>query len=261
LYITFDDGYEDNALVAAPLLEAYQIPATFFITNKSLSENPSFFWWDILEIIFLKQLNLPVELKLNITHLDILIELDEENNLEYIDIETLLWKANGSVNKRTEAYLKLWNILIGLPPTAQAEIIQELLVWSNVDLTKFDSYKIMNRDMLLDLVNNSYIEIGGHTKSHVSLSQMENEIQENEIRSNKIDIERYLGKELKIFAYPYGRTNEHVNIIVADLKYEAAVTCVSQPILQNSDKMNLGRYQVLNYDAKDLEKMLKKNGF
>lgn len=49
--ISFDDGYIDNYTVARPLLEKYDMPATFFITNGSVGKQTEF-WWDELEHIF-----------------------------------------------------------------------------------------------------------------------------------------------------------------------------------------------------------------
>jgi len=43
--ITFDDGYEDNYVHAAPILEAYALPATFFIVTKWIDSNVVA-WWD-----------------------------------------------------------------------------------------------------------------------------------------------------------------------------------------------------------------------
>ena len=45
LAITFDDGYLDNYEQAAPILEAYQLPATFFITSQFI-ETDTIAWWD-----------------------------------------------------------------------------------------------------------------------------------------------------------------------------------------------------------------------
>ncbi len=261
LYITFDDGYEDNAFVAAPLLESYQIPATFFITNNSLTNSPTFFWWDILEYVFLKQLLLPVNLSINNKYCSVSINLESENNLEYIDIETLLWKGKESVNKRTAAYLQLWQILMALNYPEQQALMAEIILWSKVDLKQLDANKIMNKGILLELQNNPFIEIGGHTKSHLSLSQIEKSVQEVEIKDNKIDLENTLKRELKVFAYPYGRVNSDANTIVSKMGYLAAFTCVHHPITKGFDKLNLGRYQVFNSNASELEKMLKKAGF
>jgi peptidoglycan/xylan/chitin deacetylase (PgdA/CDA1 family) len=42
--ITFDDGYRDNFLVAAPLLQKYQLPATFFVTSQYINTDRVFPW-------------------------------------------------------------------------------------------------------------------------------------------------------------------------------------------------------------------------
>jgi len=42
--ITFDDGYRDNILVAAPLLRKYNLPATFFVTSQYIGTNRIFPW-------------------------------------------------------------------------------------------------------------------------------------------------------------------------------------------------------------------------
>ena len=51
LAITFDDGYACNALVAAPMLESFGYPATFFVVSDAIAR-PEEFWWDQLEFIF-----------------------------------------------------------------------------------------------------------------------------------------------------------------------------------------------------------------
>ena len=49
--ITFDDGYACNALVAAPMLESFGYPATFFVVSDAIARSEEF-WWDQLEFIF-----------------------------------------------------------------------------------------------------------------------------------------------------------------------------------------------------------------
>ena len=50
--ISFDDGYADNFLSAKPLLEKYDLPATFFVPTYFTGSN-NLFWWDELAYIFL----------------------------------------------------------------------------------------------------------------------------------------------------------------------------------------------------------------
>lgn len=47
--ITFDDGYENNARYAAPLLEQYGLPATFFVTGLNAT-GTDILWADFLDI-------------------------------------------------------------------------------------------------------------------------------------------------------------------------------------------------------------------
>lgn len=44
--ITFDDGYRDNILIAAPLLKKYNLPATFFVTSQYIGTKRMFPWDD-----------------------------------------------------------------------------------------------------------------------------------------------------------------------------------------------------------------------
>src|ERR1700732_3720210 len=49
--ITFDDGYACNALVAAPILESFGYPATFFIVSDAI-RRPGGFWWGQFGVFF-----------------------------------------------------------------------------------------------------------------------------------------------------------------------------------------------------------------
>jgi peptidoglycan/xylan/chitin deacetylase (PgdA/CDA1 family) len=46
--LTFDDGYVDNLVVAKPLLESHEVPATVFVTSGYVGAEREF-WWDQVE--------------------------------------------------------------------------------------------------------------------------------------------------------------------------------------------------------------------
>lgn len=51
LAITFDDGYRNNLEVAAPILSAKGLPATFFVTAGFVEERCTPWWYDLREFL------------------------------------------------------------------------------------------------------------------------------------------------------------------------------------------------------------------
>ncbi|MGD9614509.1 MAG: polysaccharide deacetylase family protein [Alphaproteobacteria bacterium] len=62
--ITFDDGYRDNLINAAPALEAHDLPATIFVVSGAVGAGCDF-WWDALARVFLSIPSLPYELRID----------------------------------------------------------------------------------------------------------------------------------------------------------------------------------------------------
>ena len=44
--MTFDDGYRDNLLAAAPVLAEFEIPATVFVPSRIIDGDVSFHWYE-----------------------------------------------------------------------------------------------------------------------------------------------------------------------------------------------------------------------
>ena len=80
ILITFDDGYADNYLTAKPLLEKYDLPATFFISSKNI-DSANEFWWDELADMILQTRVLPQKLVFKTEHTDFYFDLENENVL------------------------------------------------------------------------------------------------------------------------------------------------------------------------------------
>ena len=95
--ITFDDGYIDNYTAARPLLEKYQLPATFFITTGNI-DSGSEFWWDELEQV------VPDELYLNTW--EKLLPLSHERQQQELRRLRLLKSARPEYLSMSSAQLK-----------------------------------------------------------------------------------------------------------------------------------------------------------
>jgi peptidoglycan/xylan/chitin deacetylase (PgdA/CDA1 family) len=59
------------------------------------------------------------------------------------------------------------------------------------------------------------IDIGSHTATHPDLTRIPPDVAEEEIRTSRQIIEDRLGREVSAFAYPFGRSNSSVRVLVA----------------------------------------------
>jgi peptidoglycan/xylan/chitin deacetylase (PgdA/CDA1 family) len=71
------------------------------------------------------------------------------------------------------------------------------------------------------------IEIGAHTRTHPSLTGVaEPEVREAEVKGSREDLERYLGRPVRSFAYPFGDYDAELLALVEHAGYEGACgTC------------------------------------
>ncbi|HVC56957.1 MAG TPA: polysaccharide deacetylase family protein [Stellaceae bacterium] len=78
-------------------------------------------------------------------------------------------------------------------------------------------------------------EIGGHTRNHVSLTELAPDLATDEILANKHWLEDVLGREVRGFAYVRGRHNRTVRRLVAQAGYQYARTVKNLTSTPGSD--------------------------
>jgi peptidoglycan/xylan/chitin deacetylase (PgdA/CDA1 family) len=263
--ITFDDGYIDNYLNAKPLLEKYQVPATFFISSGNLNSSTEF-WWDELEYIFLYTYVLPQILTIQIGDSLIYFDLEEENVLtQDHSILHKMWNAlvHNPPTLRSKLYLKVWEAFMTLSIEEKQECLNQIKIWAGKSYPMRNNYHSMNIEQLKEISSNNLFNIGGHTISHPDLAILQVDKLNHEIRGNKAFLENIISKNLDFFAYPYGRNNGGTELVTAQSGYIAAFTTDPKLILKNSPIYKLGRFHVGNWDGdtfkKFLEKLIKDN--
>ena len=101
--------------------------------------------------------------------------------------------------------------------------------------------EFMSWSMLKEISNSNGL-ILNHSKSHESLVGMDIPTLKKEIEQNQIEIEKKIGKQPKIFSYPYGESSKTVEEVIKMLNYDIAFSQYSAPIHIDQNKYRLPRY-------------------
>ena len=254
--ITFDDGYLNNFTTAMPLLEQYNIPASFFITDSNLvSQQP--FWWDELEHIIIHSEKLPRKLSITSGSENIIFDLENEAELN----DSVKRKHSGFIayeppTLRATLYYKLWQIMSPLLKKDQDALMNQIRDWAGAEQNGSIIEKCMTLQQLKQLAGNTIFTIGAHTKSHPALSYHSKEVQSENIASNKTFLESELQLPINYFAYPSGNFNAETIEVMKELGFKSAFTTNPIPVKGKTDVFKINRFQVNNWNAEKFENKL-----
>lgn len=235
--ITFDDGYACNALVAAPMLESFGYPATFFIVSDAIAKTEEF-WWDELEFIF------------------------HARGFDYQTATRLLPDRAVTRHRYTlltdkrplSPFFAMWQLLRDLSAEERRSYFDQLHKLMGLKNDVRATHRPMTAPELRKLASNSLFEIGGHTATHPSLPTLPPAIQEQEIVSGSRFLEALIGKPVRSFAYPFGDWSPATHDIVIRAGFECAVTAEHRRVTSSDDQFELPRRQALSRNARMLEK-------
>jgi len=257
--ITFDDGFRDNYHTAAPLLEKYKLPASFYIATKLINSD-GMFWWDMIQLLILYTEKLPGVLDITISEKPFHFELDSESILtDSLRNEISKWNYELSIpNKRVELYYRIWEQLKPLSTTERDDVLKELKSWVGETYSSPESSGVMNAAQLQALSKNLLFTIGAHTVNHPALAMQTREEQIFEIKQSKNMLEGWLNKEVNSFAYPYGNYDSMTLGLIKESGLQNAVTTAEKPASRYSGVFELPRYQVKNWNGDEFYKQVSK---
>lgn len=187
--ITFDDGYADNALGALPILEETGVPATFFISTGAIGTDQEF-WWDELERIFLGEWAFPER-----------FELDDSRFGR-------TWPT-GTVAERHVLFEALLRLMKEVDALKREHWLMQLRRWAGAGKEWREFNRAMTVEELQRLCQSRLATIGAHAITHTPLSSLPAAEQRKEIEGSKKQLESWLGREIRVFSYPFGSRRDY----------------------------------------------------
>lgn len=263
--VTFDDGYADSLHTAKALLERYDVPATVFVTTGPEGRSREF-WWDELERVFLKPGELPDRLHLNVRDRQFEWDLGDWASFSEKDVEHhLAWKmpdpdSNGPQSHPTERHnvlFKIYRLIRELNQIERCQTMDRLLESAGVNPVVRTTHRALTLDEVAELERGGLVEVGAHTVNHLDLSTVSAKIQIEQIRRNKVDLERCVGHPLKSFAYPYGLYSDASVAAVRQAGFKHACTCSFRAVKWCSDVFKLPRVAVFDLNCEDFDQCLR----
>lgn len=189
--ITFDDGYENNALVAAPVLADFNMPAAFFLTTGLIGSDACI-WTDRLEIALDRTAARSLQFPGQADSLPLHSVDDKRRAL--IKIKFLL--------KR-----KAWNRAEDMAD----DITRRLGV---AEIVSEEDYRFMHWDQARDLLRAGF-EVGAHTVTHPILSHIPFDEAVLEILDSKQKVLLETGQCCSTFCFPNGKRSDFSAELIA----------------------------------------------
>ena len=221
--ITFDDGYRDNLTFAAPVLQEFALPATFFVIAGLLgSQTPP--WYDYLGGAIASNADEQCRNRV----IALLKRFDVQDNL------TLPDRYDRSDAYRVVAAAKT------LPSDRRGELIGEVCnLVGEPEQPKVDD-RIMDFQELAQLRECGH-EIGSHSLSHEILTLLDETHLAQEVGQSKHMLEAGLGAQVSSFCYPNGDYNAGVVRAVDHAGYQCAVSTGTRLNDAATDRFALNR--------------------
>jgi peptidoglycan/xylan/chitin deacetylase (PgdA/CDA1 family) len=227
--VTFDDGYSDNLGNALPIAETKGVPITIFVTSGLLNRQNGF-WWDRLAALLRSRPQGMGEfclatggqsLRIPLGASDFAADLSEVRR-------HLLPLSVQEIESALDAVSEHWSVVSTPPPDARALMPAELRQLAAAEI----------------------VTIGAHTVDHVRLRGRQKQEQVETITASRMDLERFLGRSVSHFAYPFGRSDDFDDCsvdAVRNANFDDACTTLPGTARPSTDPYRLPRRLVMDW--------------
>ena len=202
--VTFDDGFENNVSIAAPILREFSVPATFYITTGFVEHN-AMSWIDRIEHC---------------------LEAVASGVLQFAWNERShsLATADGKIR-----VLQLIRDCVKTDPRIDPDqVVEEVCAQCGVAEVRHSAEPIdqkMSWEQVARLVDDELFTIGGHSHTHKILSFLSAEDLDVEITTSIDLIHENVGLRVRHYSYPEGLEHCYSNEVIEVLCGKGVVCC------------------------------------
>jgi glycosyltransferase involved in cell wall biosynthesis/peptidoglycan/xylan/chitin deacetylase (PgdA/CDA1 family) len=211
--VTFDDDLASHLDVAAPLLRRLACPATFFLTGAGLDGRHAF-WWQRLQ----------------------------EAADRGLDPRPTA-RAAGLSAPACQSLADLATDVERLPSEARAAVARALSELIGDDPPAY----YLTRPQVRALARAGF-EIGFHTRDHRPLPELTQDELVRVLPEGRARLEAAARRPVTAIAYPHGRADERIAAAAREAGYTDGFAGPGRPITARSDRLLLGRAELLLED-------------
>jgi len=205
--LTFDDGFANNHKYVLPLLDKYQIPATFFVTSIR-KYGYDFLWNDILSIA----------------------GKFGPSEIWYDDQQ--FKRLKGKYQSKQKQVLT--NILRDGNFERKKDVINLLNSEMNFKKKVPEDYWLqMTTDQIKTLSSSKWVTIGSHSLYHNDLTKSSIQDLQYDLKESKAFLESITGREVKALAFPYG---SYTKLVIEQAKSAGFTQILATNFLFKDDK-------------------------
>ncbi|WP_044400330.1 polysaccharide deacetylase family protein [Lacinutrix sp. Hel_I_90] len=193
--LTFDDGYLNNYVYAIPILEKYNVHASFYITT--VHEKTPYLWPDFLDLVSFHTEKEQVVFERNLYQKSIKNEF--------------IW--NG-VSLKNAAKVLPYDVLKLIYTVFKSD-------WNALPPEDYKEYwKLMTEEQIMEIAKNPLFTIGAHGETHVSLIDIPFEEAKREVLASKQKLETICKQPITEFAFPFGFYNKEIAEYCKEIGFE-----------------------------------------
>ena len=222
--LTFDDGYLEHLMLAAPVLTDLGLPATFYVTTAQLDQEAEFYW-DTLDRV--------------------LLDVEPGSLPQVMDLfgDGVWTRSTAAEADRRAAHQALVELLYDASMAERADVVGRLASWCGRDLTPRATHRRLTGDEVRSLAAMPGMAVGAHTCHHLRLPGCDDRTLWHEVNDSRASLESLLGVSVTSFAYPYGEFDGRSRSLVAAAGFDHAVTVDAVPVTSTAHRLLVPRLE------------------